>query len=297
MVSPKKKKGGSPGRRSTPRKTVASPGRKSTTTTKKGGKKIIRSPLSSQRKKDNDDNKVKYYSRDFITHKEVAITSGTVTASHVHMHINKNKEKLSLNGVIADVTEEQKEECAKHMRTLRTTILRFATKRIEEMAVEYSNNVLQYKREDGQEVSESKDVVAAAKRCHRKGVDDDNFKLLYEECFVDGWEFSSEAKCLHDYKIIYRQWTEKQKAPKGFVAKLHTLALNKYRRKYNWIKKKVKDEDDTENASIQEKQRKGPIKFDPKKHVRDLKKNKPTKRNITQSVDVNTPPKKTKYDM
>ena len=103
-----------------------------------------------------------------------------------------------------------------------------------------------------------------AKDNHRTNNDGKNYELLYDEggCFKDGWEYAAESDYLHTFNMEYREWQEKKKALKGFVARLFTNGLNIYQKKYGWVIRKGCGYEDENGKWI------SVTKFNPDLHVK-----------------------------
>ena len=176
-----------------------------------------------------------YYSRDFVKDHESKYTLDDITASHIHLYNNCHKETIEVAGVSADVTDAERLQCMQNIVEIRSTMNSEIRDVIIEMAIEYANTELNYQRFDGQKIKKVKDLKYAIYKNRDEDEDKGNWKLFYNGPFRDGWLFPAEEKYMMENKIEYREWTSKKAAPRGFIAKLFTGELNKFRKGFKWI--------------------------------------------------------------
>ena len=124
--------------------------------------------------------------------------------------------------------------------------------------------------------------MAAARERHSVKDDLPLWKLLYEVCFKPGWAYKNETIYMHKHNIEYREWKNKAKIPRGFITKLHTLALNNFRKTFKWIKFRGTKKQLKELKLLRPD---GTVTFDPDIHIVDIDGKRSNSKKKTYSVD------------
>ena len=193
---------------------------------------------------------VKYYSIDFIGDPEKAIHLTDITDSHVTLYKNLSADKLSLEGITPDVTKEEKEQCYNHILELRITLRDASKQYIHDKAVECAANTFDWRKSDGQIVTSYKDLQKIARQRDDEDNNKETWKMVYTKCFRNGWQNDAESTYMHNNLIAYRAWNNNKKVRSGFIAKIFSSELNKFRKKFPWLKFRQPTETDADGKKI-----------------------------------------------
>ena len=107
-------------------------------------------------------------------------------------------------------------------------------------------------RPDEQPVSNWSEFMEAARDCREKNKNEVIFDIMFHP-FPTGWEKQEENGVLKKLNLEYRKWVDGDKAaPKGFVAKTNTKALNERRKQITWIRRREELGQETTTRKKQE---------------------------------------------
>ena len=152
------------------------------------------------------------------------------------------------------------------MLKIRKEIRDSAKAYIHDIAVDYSANKMGFVKSDGQMVSNYLDLLNVARDRHEDNNDKQTWELLYIHCFPSGWQIDVETNYMHNKGVVYRKWTNSKRVRSGFIAKIHTSELSKFRKKFDWLIWKQKAEVDDKGKKIRRRYT-GREAFVPEIHV------------------------------
>lgn len=216
---------------------------------------------------ENENENTLYLPRDLVTAVDRAIHIENIS-SHQVILWNNRRDRVLPASVHGDVSLQDRTNCHHEVSNFMTKVRKvFHTHTVSRM-LEYATNEKKMMNFDGQPISsfdELKKLFDRHRGDHDK--DSDAFDCLYKP-FSCGWTAQVETQVMADLNIKYRKWTNKERAPIGFVARCLTKVLKEKRGRIKWLRRRLPCEKDDEGHL---KRRRGMhrMEFDPSLHYRE----------------------------
>jgi hypothetical protein len=235
-----------------------------TTTTAGNG-----SSIAITRKSRTNNEPATHFNRDFFPFIEKQINIEHIGNDHVLSIKHRQQKVMPAKGnTIPDATMEEKRKALEFIISMRKMAMMKIRSIMSNKIVSYAANVLLWKRYDGQPVASWPDVLQLGKNQYMEGNLQPSYSLFYEQNFLNGWEKNEETMYMLEMNMFYRAWMGETRVKKGFIAQLYSRALNEFRKKFFWVKRRTAQLIDNKGNKIR-RRCKSTIVFNENEHGRN----------------------------